>query len=101
MAPQSILRHEFNVIMTTKPPSSVKPSSDKSLEKIAYASVARIPTVEPHDQDRLGYNIWRWLKYRRDPLEIAVRSSGSRLLISEAEAVQKIREVLQQEGVAL
>ncbi len=87
--------------MTTKPPSAVSPASEKSLEKIAYRSVANIPTVEPHDQDRLGYNIWRWLKYRRDPLEIAVRTSGSRLLISEEEALQTIREILQQEGVVL
>jgi len=87
--------------MTTKPPSSVKPAAGESLERIAYASVKQIPTVEPHDQDRLGYNIWRWLKYRLDPLEFAVKTSGSRLLISEDEAVLKIRESLQQQGVTL
>lgn len=85
--------------MTTKAPSSVKPSTRDSLEKVAYASVATIPTVEPHDQDRLGYNVWRFLKYRHDPLEIAVRTSGARLLISEEEALQKIKERLAQNGV--
>ena len=87
--------------MTTKAPSHVKPAPGQSLEHVAYASVRNIPTVEPHDQDRLGYNVWRWLKHRRDPLEIAVRTSGSRLLISEDEAIRKIRESLQQQGVTL
>ncbi|MBM2846213.1 MAG: hypothetical protein HW407_1525 [Bacteroidetes bacterium] len=85
--------------MTTKAPSIVKPAPGDSLEHIAYASVKNIPTVEPHDQDRLGYNIWRWLKYRRDPLEFAVKTSGSRLLISEEETVRKVRENLKQLGV--
>ncbi len=47
--------------MTTKAPSSVQPGPDQSLEKVAYESVKNIPTVEPHDQDRLGFNVWRWL----------------------------------------
>lgn len=87
--------------MTTKAPSPVKPATDQSLEKIAYASVAGIPTAEPHDQDRLGYNIWVWLKHRRDPLEFAVRTARARLLVSEEEAVRKIRDHLSQQGVAL
>ena len=87
--------------MTTKAPSSVQPSSDKSIERIAYESVKNIPTVEPHDQDRLGYNVWRWLTLKRDPLEVVVRSAGARLLISEQEAVEKIRQNLNQLGVAL
>jgi hypothetical protein len=85
--------------MTTKAPSTVAPALEKALEKIAYASVKNIPTVEPHDQDRLGYNVWRWLSLKRDPLEIAVKSAGARLLISEAEAIEKIRENLKQLGV--
>ncbi len=87
--------------MTTKPPPSVKPSTDAHLEKIAYASVENIPTVEPHDRDRLAYNVWRFLQFRRDPLEIAVRSAGARLLISEQEVIQKITQRLQQSGVQL
>lgn len=85
--------------MTTKPPSSIKPAAEQALENIAYASVANIPTVEPHDQDRLGYNVWRWLKLRRDPLEIAIRSAGARLTISEKEAEQKIKENLRKYGI--
>lgn len=87
--------------MTTKAPSPVSPASDQALEKIAYASVQNIPTVDPHDQDRLGYNVWRWLTIKRDPLDIAVKSAGARLLISDEEAIGKIRENLKQLGIAL
>ncbi len=85
--------------MTTKAPSSVKPAASNALERIAYAAVASIPTVEPHDQDRLGYNVWRFLKDRRDTLEQAVRSAASRLLVTEEEAVAKIRASLREHGV--
>jgi hypothetical protein len=85
--------------MTTKPPSTVKQADETSLEKIAYASVSDIPTVEVHDRDRLGYNVWRWLSTKRDSLEEAVHTAGARLLISEAEAAAKIRESLRSRGM--
>ncbi len=85
--------------MTTKAPSVVLPSSPASLEKIAYASVASVPTVEPHDQDRLGYSVWRWLKDKQDTLEQCVHNAGSRLLITEEEALSKIRESLRHQGI--
>ena len=85
--------------MTTKPPPSVIPASDKSLEKIAYAAVENIPAADGHERDRLGYNVWRWLAFRKDPLDLAVRSSGSRLGISEEEAIRRIRENLRKHGV--
>ena len=87
--------------MTTKPPSAVRAGSEESQEAIAYACVQNIPTAEPHDQDRLGYNLWRWLTQRKDTLEMAVRSAGSRLLISEDEAIKRIRENLRQRGIAV
>lgn len=87
--------------MTTKAPSSVKLAAESTLEKIAYAAVSSIPTVEPHDQDRLGYNVWRWLKEKRDSLEQSVHNSGARLLISEEEALERIRASLKQHGVEL
>jgi len=87
--------------MATKSPPSVIEADEKSLESIAYASVAGIPTVEPHDLDRLGYSVWRWLAIRRDPLELAVRAAGARLMISEQEALQRIREGLRRQGVEL
>lgn len=84
--------------MTTKPPSKTEPAPPDSLEHLAYAAVEGIPTADPHDLDRLGYNIWLWLKYRRDPLEAVVRSSRSRLLIDEDEALRRIREKLSVSG---
>ena len=77
------------------------PASEKSLEPLAYASVAGIPTVDPHDRDRLAYNVWRWLAFRKDPLDLAVRSAGARLTISEEEALQRIRESLHKQGIKL
>ncbi len=87
--------------MTTKAPSSVKPAHENAIEHLAYASVASIPTVEPHDRDRLGYNVWRWLTLRRDPLDIAVKSAGARLKISDEEAIQRIKEHLQKNGIQI
>ncbi|HMK39896.1 MAG TPA: hypothetical protein VK569_11175 [Bacteroidota bacterium] len=87
--------------MTTKAPSAVKPAEEGSLEKIAYASVSAIPAADPHDRDRLGYNVWRWLSTRRDSLEFSVRTAGVRLGVSEEEAVRTIRESLRAQGVKL
>ncbi len=85
--------------MTTKPPSPVKPAPDTQSERVAYAAVADIPTVDPHDRDRLGFNVWRWLSSRQDTLEQAVKSSGARLLIDPAEALRRIRDALRQQGI--
>ena len=87
--------------MTTKATSAVRPAPDASPETIAYTSVKGIPAVEPHDLDRLGYNVWRWLSVRKDSLEMAVRSAGARLLVSEDEAIRQIRESLTQQGVSI
>jgi hypothetical protein len=87
--------------MTTKPPSAVQPASESALERIAYAAVEGIPTVEPNDRNRLGYTIWLWLKYRRDPLDAALRSAGARLEISEEEALARIKERLGASGISL
>lgn len=87
--------------MTTKAPSAIKPGAETALEKIAYDAVASIPTVEPHDRDRLGYNVWRFLHERRDSLDESVHNAGARLLIDEAEALKKIRASLVQHGIAL
>ena len=80
--------------MSTKTPSSVVPASEQSLEKIAYAAVAAIPTVEPHDQDRLGYSVWKYLTEKRDSLVESVHNAGARMLITEEEALDRIRESL-------
>jgi hypothetical protein len=90
--------------MSTKPPSLVQPASATTLERIAYKAVASIPTVEPHDQDRLGYSVWRWLKEKQDTLEQSVHQTVELekfVLIPESEALGKIRESLKQQGVQL
>jgi hypothetical protein len=87
--------------MTTKPPSAVQPAPASALERIAYAAVEGIPTVDPHDRDRLGYTLWLWLKLRRDPLEVAVRSACVRFEVSDEEALKRITERLAASGVAL
>jgi hypothetical protein len=87
--------------MTTKAPSPIKASPPDTLESIAYASVAAIPTVEPHDRERLGYCIWLWLTRRRDPLDVAFKTAQARLLIPEEEAVQRVKEALQSHGISL
>lgn len=87
--------------MTTKAPSSVRPADPSSFEATAYAVVEGIPTVEAHDVDRLGYNIYLWLTSRRDTLEQAIRSANARLTISEEEATRIIRERLRERGVSL
>jgi hypothetical protein len=87
--------------MTTKPPAPVKQHAGDTLESLAYASVAGIPTVEPHDQDRLGYCVWRWLSERRDPLATVIHSAGARFLIPEREALERISAKLREAGVAV
>ncbi|HAV24403.1 MAG: hypothetical protein A2X67_05250 [Ignavibacteria bacterium GWA2_55_11] len=64
--------------MTTKTPASTADVPAESLEKIAYASVADIPTQEPNDRNRLGYCVWSWLKDKRGTLTEAIRNSGVR-----------------------
>jgi hypothetical protein len=87
--------------MTTKPAAKIQPAQEGSAESIAYASIEGIPTADPHDRDRLGFNLFLWLTQRRDPLDIAVRTAGVRFLISEEEALRRIREGLTARGVQL
>jgi len=85
--------------MTTKPPSPVETSVDGSTEKIAYDSVATVPTLEPNDGSRLGYHVWRWLTTGEGTLEDAVRESGARLTVPTDAAVRLIREQLTSRGI--
>jgi hypothetical protein len=87
--------------MTTKPPAQIRQSDASAVETIAYASVESIPVVEPHDRDRLGYNVWRVLTLKNDSLEHAITSAGARILISEEEAVAKVRAFLHGRGITL
>jgi hypothetical protein len=85
--------------MSTNAPAKVKEFDASSLEKIAYNSVKTIPTREPNDQYRLGYGVWSWLKEKKGTLDSAVRTSGARLLLPEAEAVSIIKKELHNAGL--
>ncbi|MFI5252007.1 MAG: hypothetical protein ACHQQQ_06185 [Bacteroidota bacterium] len=85
--------------MSTKPAAKVQESPTGSMEKIAYASVSSIPTIEPNDQNRLGYHIWRWLLKKEGSIENAVKESGSRLKITTSEAAKIITESLKKQGI--
>lgn len=87
--------------MTTKPPSPVIPHPQDALERIAYDVVADIPAQEPNDVNRLGYNVWIWLKDRKGTLEQAVHAAGSRTHIPFEDVVSKIRARLQERGISL
>lgn len=87
--------------MTTKPPSAVEPAPAESLEGVAYGIVEGLPASDPHDLDRLGYALWLWLKNRKDPLEAALKNAGARLMIDEAEALERISAKLAEKGITL
>jgi len=85
--------------MATKPPPAVEEFSPDTLEKLAYSVVADIETREPNDRNRLGYNVWAWLKDRKGTLEDAVRAAGSRTLQEQTEVVALIKGRLKEKGV--
>ncbi|GJQ21796.1 MAG: hypothetical protein HBSIN02_21510 [Bacteroidia bacterium] len=85
--------------MATKPPPPVEEFSAETLEKLAYLVVADIETREPNDRNRLGYNVWAWLKDRKGTLEDAIRAAGSRTLKSQEEVADLIRRRLEEKGV--
>ncbi|HTY11937.1 MAG TPA: hypothetical protein VMF88_12795 [Bacteroidota bacterium] len=87
--------------MTTVPPAKVKEFSPSTLEKIAYTSVASIPTREPNDQNRLGFCVWQFLSERKGTLAQAVHTSGARLLIPEPDVLRIIGDSLKQAGVMI
>ncbi|MFA6455820.1 MAG: hypothetical protein WCW40_03280 [Bacteroidota bacterium] len=85
--------------MSTVAPAAVKHADPSSLEKIAYESVKTIPTKEPNDQARLGYNIWISLKEKKGSIANAVKQSGARILIPEKEAVAIIENELKKSSL--
>jgi hypothetical protein len=85
--------------MATKPPPPVAEFPAESLEKLAYSIVADIPTREPNDRNRLGYNIWAWLVDRKGSLEDAVKSAGSRTDVPFEEVLRIVRQRLEEKGI--
>ena len=87
--------------MTTKAPAQVTPYPPESLEKIAYSAVATIPTQEPNDRHRLGYNVWMWLVDRKGTLEQAIKASGSRMHLPTDEVLKIVSKQLKDQGIEL
>jgi hypothetical protein len=85
--------------MTTKAPASVAEFPADSLEKIASSVVADIQTRESNDRNRLAYNIWMWLVDRKGTIEQAIRFSGTRTQVPEAEIVRIVKQRLQARGI--
>ncbi len=85
--------------MTTIAPSTIKGFDASTLEKIAYESVKTIPTKELNDQYRLGYHVWNYLKEKKGTLTDAVHQSGSRILITEKEAVAIIEAEMKKSSI--
>jgi hypothetical protein len=87
--------------MTTKPPSRMQPFPENSVEKIVYQSVEAIATIEPNDQNRLGYSILRWLDGKNGNLEDVIFQSKIRLEMPVNEAMEIIRKSLISKGITL
>ena len=85
--------------MSTKPPPSVSEFSPGSLEKIAYSIVAEIEAREPNDRNRLGFNLWAWLRERKGTLEEVVHAAGSRTRLDHDQIVALIRKRLKEKGI--
>ena len=85
--------------MTTKSPALIKPFPSDSIEKIVYTIVYSVPTHEPNDQNRLGYQICQLLKSKQGTLEEAVKESKARLNIKIDDVVKIIRDRLAEQGL--
>ena len=86
--------------MTTKPPPAVAAFAADSLERLAYSVVAEIQTREPNDRNRLGYNVWAWLKEGRGTLAQAIKNSGVRTTLPLEEVVKIVTKRLTEKGIS-
>lgn len=85
--------------MTTKPPPTVEEFTPETLEKIAYSIAAAVEVREPNDRNRLGYNLWAWLKDRKGTLEQTIRAAGARTNVDEKQILETVKKGLQERGI--
>lgn len=85
--------------MSTKAPAGIEEFTPETLEKIAYSIAAGIDAREPNDNNRLGYNLWAWLKDRKGSLEQAVRAAGARTDLDDKLVIETIKKRLQERGI--
>ena len=85
--------------MSTKPPSSVEEFTPETLEQIAYSVAATVEVREPNDRNRLGYNLWAWLKDHKGTLEQNIRAAGARTNLDVKQVVETVKKGLQERGI--
>ena len=83
--------------MTTLPPPATKSFPEDSLESKVYAVVENykenIPI--PNDRNRLGYNLYKYMRGEGDAPEVSVKNTKIKLAgISEKELAKKISDDL-------
>ncbi|MFA3782352.1 hypothetical protein ABRY23_04730 [Melioribacteraceae bacterium 4301-Me] len=84
--------------MTTLPPPAVKKFPKDSIESRVYSIAEKFKEFIPipNDRNRLGFNLYRFVKGEGDPPEILVSSTKIKIVgISKEELAQKIREELE------
>jgi hypothetical protein len=85
--------------MSTKPASKIQPTLEGSIESIAYAAAAAVPTREPNDRARLGYCLWTWLTERKGTLDGVIKAAGVRTDLTAAEVMDILRRQLEAKGI--
>jgi hypothetical protein len=75
-------------------PPVVKQWPEASLERRAYDAVQSIPAQDENDRNRLGYNIFLYLKGELPGIEEALHVAQPRLLCSREEALRTITMAL-------
>lgn len=75
--------------------------SPETLEQIAYSVVADLEAREPNDLNRLGYNLWAWLKDRKGSLEQVIRAAGARTRFDEKQVLEAVKKGLEKRGIKL
>lgn len=84
--------------MSTLTPPSVNPAPEDSLESKAYGIVEKLNQYVPiaNDRNRLGFNLYRFLKGEGDSPEIVVLNTKIKIEgITAAELADKIKAELE------
>ena len=84
--------------MTTLPPPKIKKSSEDSLEKQVYQVVENLSDYIPiaNDRNRLGFNLYKYMKGEGDKPEILVKTSKIKIKgINTEELAGRIKSELE------
>ena len=84
--------------MSTLPPPSTQPSPEDSLESKVYGIVEKLSQYIPlmNDRNRLGFNLYKFMKGEGDSPEIAVMNAKLKIEgITPTELADKIKAELE------